>query len=122
MRHLYLLLGWLFFVLGIIGAFLPVLPTTPFMLLALWAFSKGSEHLHRWLYDHPLFGPPLQRWQRWGVIPARAKMAAIGAMLVSALVVVWMPYLPLWLKVGVIIILIIVALYIWSRPDRAPDT
>lgn len=82
-RIVYLALGWLFFGLGVVGAFLPVLPTTPFMILALWAFSNSSERLRTWLYNHRIFGPSLQRWQEHGVIPARAKMASIGAMSIS---------------------------------------
>lgn len=82
-RLVYLALGWLFFGLGVVGAFLPVLPTTPFMILSLWAFSNSSEKLRAWLYNHRIFGPSLQRWQEHRVIPARAKMASIGAMSVS---------------------------------------
>ncbi len=82
-RLVYLALGWLFFGLGILGAFLPVLPTTPFMILSLWAFSNSSERLRSWLYTHHIFGPSLQRWQEHRVIPARAKMASIGAMSAS---------------------------------------
>ena len=82
-RMIYLGLGWFFFSLGIVGAFLPVLPTTPFMILSLWAFSNSSERLRIWLYTHRIFGPSLQRWHEHRVIPARAKMASIGAMSVS---------------------------------------
>jgi len=82
-RAVYLALGWLFFGLGFLGAFLPVLPMTPFMILSLWAFSNSSERLRSWLYTHRFFGPPLQRWQEHRVIPVRAKMASIGAMSVS---------------------------------------
>jgi hypothetical protein len=79
----YLALGWLFFGLGVVGAFLPVLPTTPFMILSLWAFSNSSEKLRTWLYTHRIFGPPLQRWHEHRVIPPRAKMASVGAMSLS---------------------------------------
>jgi len=52
MKPLYFLLGWCFFGLGAVGTVVPGLPTTPFMLLALWAFSKSSQHFHDWLYTH----------------------------------------------------------------------
>lgn len=79
-RWLMLGLGWTFFAIGLVGALLPLVPTTPFMLLALWAFSIGSERFHRWLYHHPVFGPPLQRWQRDRVIPLWAKVLSLGSM------------------------------------------
>ncbi|CAA7628047.1 conserved membrane hypothetical protein [Candidatus Terasakiella magnetica] len=76
-------LGWVFFALGVIGAFLPVMPTTPFMLVALWCFAKSSDRFHAWLFHHKLFGPPLQSWERHGVIPLYAKVIAIGSMILS---------------------------------------
>lgn len=66
--------------LGIAGVFLPLLPTTVFLLIALWAFSRSSPRFHRWLYDHPRLGPPLRNWHRHRVIPVAAKAAAIAAM------------------------------------------
>ncbi len=83
-----LALGWLFVGLGVIGAFLPVMPTTPFMLVALWCFAKSSKRFHAWLFNHPLFGPPLQQWENHGVIPLYAKAIAIGSMVVSLVYVI----------------------------------
>jgi uncharacterized protein len=78
-------LGWLFFALGAIGTVLPLVPTTPFMLLALWAFSVGSERFHKWLYEHPVFGPPLRRFHDERVIPLWAKLVAVSSMAASFL-------------------------------------
>ena len=75
-RLLYITLGMLFVSLGALGAILPVLPTVPFMLLALWCFANSSERLHEWLYHHKLFGPPLQRWKQYRVIPLHTKIIA----------------------------------------------
>ena len=72
----YLALGYTSFVLGFIGIFLPILPTTPFMIVALWAFSKGSEKMHQWLLNHPRFGSSLQQWEAHKVIPIKAKVTA----------------------------------------------
>ncbi|UXS02336.1 YbaN family protein [Agrobacterium tumefaciens] len=83
MRLLYLCLGWLMVATGIVGAFLPVLPTTPFLLLALWFFSRSSPKLERWLLTHSKFGPPLRQWKEKGAIARKAKIAAISAMSVS---------------------------------------
>jgi uncharacterized membrane protein YbaN (DUF454 family) len=84
-RWLMLGLGWVFFALGAVGMVLPLLPTTPFMLLALWAFSIGSERFHAWLYHHPVFGPPLRRWQEERIIPLWGKAVAVSSMLASFL-------------------------------------
>lgn len=82
-RFVWIGFGWFFFGLGLLGVFLPVLPTTPFMILALWAFSNGSRRLRDWLYNHPAFGRSLRLWERYRVIPARAKIAALAAMSLS---------------------------------------
>jgi uncharacterized protein len=84
-RWLLLALGWIFFALGAIGAVLPVLPTTPFLLLALWAFSSSSERFHAWLYHHRFFGPPLQRWRRERTLPRWVKGVAMTSMSASFL-------------------------------------
>lgn len=80
-RLLWLALGWLAVGLGIAGAFLPILPTTPFMLVAAFAFAKSSPRLHRWIVDHPTFGPPVRNWQSHGAIARRTKLLAVGSML-----------------------------------------
>ncbi len=82
-RALLIALGWTCFGLGVIGLVLPVVPTTPFMLVALWAFSASSERFHDWLYHHRVFGPPLQRWRRERVLPAWVKAVAIASMAAS---------------------------------------
>lgn len=79
-RHLWTGLGWLFVALGAAGVVLPLLPTTPFVLLAAWCFAKSSPRLHAWLLGHRLFGPLIVNWQRHGAIPRRAKWVAIGSM------------------------------------------
>ena len=86
-RYAFIAGGWGFFVLGILGVALPLLPTTPFMLLALWCFSQGSSRFHDWLYHHRVFGPPLRQWHRNRVIPWSVKLTAWGAMLASMLYV-----------------------------------
>lgn len=83
MRYVYLAIGWLFVVVGGIGIFLPVLPTTPFLLISLWAFSKSSPRLHNWLYTHPKAGPYLVAWSRYHVIPLKAKILAVSLMSAS---------------------------------------
>ena len=71
-----LLLGHLALSLGLLGAFLPVLPTTPFLLLATFFYSKSSKKLHQWLTQHPQFGKPIRDWEESGVIRPWAKFLA----------------------------------------------
>jgi hypothetical protein len=75
MRSVYLVLGFIFIALGFVGAFLPVLPTTPFLILATTCFARSSPRLESWLLSHPRFGPSLRAWRERGAIPLRAKTA-----------------------------------------------
>ncbi|MBT8492936.1 MAG: YbaN family protein [Deltaproteobacteria bacterium] len=84
-RVLFFVAGWGFFAVGVLGAFLPVLPTTPFMLLALWAFSRSSDRFHAWLWNHPRFGPPLRNWKRHRVVSVPVRATAYVSMLASLL-------------------------------------
>lgn len=63
MKLLMMAAGWLCVVLGVIGIFLPLLPTTPFLLLAAWLFARSSERFHTWLISHPKLGPIIHAWQ-----------------------------------------------------------
>jgi len=117
-RPLLLILGWLMVALGFVGIFVPGLPTVPFLLVALWAFSKSSDRFHAWLYNHPRMGPPLRDWREHGAIPVRAKLLALATMLASVL----------WIGLGiaedwvlptvVAACLIPVAVFIVTRPSR----
>jgi len=77
MRGLFLILGWGFVGLGIVGAFLPVLPTTPFLILAAGCFARSSPRLERKLLEHPRFATALRRWRERGAVAPKAKLAAL---------------------------------------------
>lgn len=83
MRSIYMAAGLLMTALGIVGVFLPLLPTTPFLLIAVWCFSRSSPRLEQWLVNHPTLGPPLTNWRREGAISARAKTIAVSLIVVS---------------------------------------
>lgn len=78
MRYLYLALGFVFVALGVIGAFLPLLPTTPFLIAAAACFARSSPRLESWLIGHPRFGPVLSSWRKHGAIPRTAKLLALA--------------------------------------------
>jgi uncharacterized membrane protein YbaN (DUF454 family) len=80
-----LALGWTAFTIGAVGAVLPLVPTTPFMLVALWAFSMGSERFHAWLWHHRVFGPPLRRFREERIVPLPVKILAVSSMAASLL-------------------------------------
>jgi uncharacterized membrane protein YbaN (DUF454 family) len=122
MKYFYFALGWLFFVTGVIGAFLPVLPTTIFMILALWAFSKSSKKFHHWLYNHRLFGPALQQWQQYKVIPVRAKIIAVVMISLSMTYLYLYPVVTVLITVLIEIVMMIVIIYILSKPSHIPDS
>ncbi|WP_455198736.1 YbaN family protein [Kaarinaea lacus] len=120
MRPVYFILGWFFVALGVIGAFLPVMPTTPFMLLALWAFANSSQRFHDWLYYHPFFGPPLQQWKKYRVIPMMAKIASVSMMSASLIYLVFFTQSPQYVNILVGFVMLYAAWFIVTKPSVAP--
>ena len=82
-RLLLLVLGWICLVLGLIGAFVPLLPTTVFVLIAAWAFARSSERWHRWLREHARFGHMIRTWEEHHAMPRRAKRLAFAELAAS---------------------------------------
>ena len=76
MRAVWLTVGLLALACGLAGVVLPLVPTTPFLLLAAFAFARSSERLHDWLVGHPRLGPPIADWNAHGAIQPRAKLTA----------------------------------------------
>lgn len=76
-------LGWISLILGMLGILLPVMPTTPFLILAAFLFSRSSKRFHHWLIKHRLFGPPLRDWLEQRAVRPRAKLAAAILILIS---------------------------------------
>jgi uncharacterized membrane protein YbaN (DUF454 family) len=117
-RLLLIALGWAAFALGVIGILLPVVPTTPFMLVALWAFSSSSERFHRWLYHHRVFGPPLQRWDRERALPLWTKALALGSMAASLTYAALVRETPWYGLAAMGAVMLYGALYVLRIPTR----
>ena len=120
MRTFYFVLGTCFFGLGAVGTVVPGLPTTPFMLLALWAFSRSSERFHQWLYHHRVFGPPLQQWHQYRVIPFKAKLLSVSMMVASLIYLFVFTAVNLWIKVFTLLVMAYGAYFILSKPSHKP--
>jgi uncharacterized protein len=119
-RWLFLALALLSLALGVIGIFLPVLPTVPFILLSAWAAARSSPRLLAWMENHTAFGPMLTEWRRGGVVRRRAKWAATAVMSASAalmLVVVPMRWMAL-LAIGCMACVLV---WLWRRPEHVSD-
>ena len=120
MKYFWIGLGSLSVALGVIGIFLPVLPTTPFLLLAAWSFSQGSKRLHQWIMSHPTLSPPIKDWQTHRSIKRRVKILASISMLAVFALTLSMS-VPGWAVTAQALILTAVSVFIWSRPEIPAD-
>jgi len=113
-------LGWLCVGLGFVGVFVPGIPTTIFLIIALWAFTKSSEKLRHWLLNHKRFGPILNNWQEHKVVPRRAKILMVVLMSL-AVILFYYSLQSLILTIGLILILVSVAIYVISLPSKVSE-
>ena len=119
-RHGVFALGLVCVGLGAAGLVLPLVPSTVFFLVALWAFSRSSVRFHAWLYSHPRLGGPLRQWHAHRAIPLPAKIAAV-AMMIGSLVFVTLFVAQDWMLPSALgALLAVVAAYIVTRPHRIP--
>ena len=115
-KPLWMVAGLISTAAGIAGIVLPLVPATPFLLLAAFAFARSSPALHDWLVTHPTLGPPISNWQNNGAISRPSKIAALAA-LAAALamsVIASVPPTIIWLQ---ILVILIVSAFILTRPD-----
>ena len=115
-RWLWLALAYVALALGLVGIFVPGLPTTPFVLLSAFAAARGSRRLHAWLLAHRQFGPMIRDWQASGAVSRRAKRAATAMMALSAVVMFLTAPKP-WMAATGTAIMAVVAVWLWRRPE-----
>jgi len=105
---------------GIVGIFVPGLPTTVFVLVSAWAAARGSERLHRWLLTHPRFGPSIVQWQTHRAVARKAKWMATATMALCAAIMLWcVP--SRWAQAVSIGCMAVVAAWLWCRPEPPAD-
>lgn len=107
----------IFMILAVIGAILPGMPTTVFLILAAWAASKGWPEVDAWLLNHPKYGPTLKSWRENGTVPRKAKWLASIMMLMSGVVMLFTSA-PFYVKLFTNVIMLSVAVWLWLRPEQ----
>lgn len=117
-RLAYGTLGVLFLVLGIIGAFLPVMPTTPFLLLATACFARSSHRFYNWLMNHPAFGPLIVEWRTYRSIPWRIKLVAIAMMTLTFGSSILFFVHGVWLQLALTFFGLTMAAWLYHIPSR----
>lgn len=109
--------GWLMVAIGLAGVFVPLFPTTVFILIALWAFSISSPRLRHWLFEHRWFGPPIRAWVTHRAIPKYAKVLSVATMAGSVTVIALFAAVSWMVPALAAAISAPVALFIVSRPS-----
>jgi len=113
--------GWLSIIAGVAGIFLPLIPTVPFLLLAVACFAKSSEKFHTWLVEHDHLGPLLRDYLSGAGIPLRAKRVAIGMVWISFPASTFLFAQALWLKVLLLTAAAGITLYLLSLPTAPKE-
>jgi uncharacterized membrane protein YbaN (DUF454 family) len=118
LRAAYLSAGFVFLGIGVLGVVLPVLPTTPFVLLAAACFARSSDRFHQWLLDHRYFGPLVREWRQYRSIPYRTKVFAI-VMMAATLTVSIVFFVPKgWMQGALAAFGVLLAAWLYRVPSR----
>jgi len=117
-RVFLVILGTLCVIAGVIGIFLPILPTTPFMLLAAWCYARSSSRFYNWIMNNRVFGPIIREWRLYRSIPRRAKLSAMIIMpLTFGISIVF--FVPIfWVQVALMCLCLGMLYFIWRIPVR----
>lgn len=103
-------------VLGIIGIFVPLMPTTSFLILAAWCFARSSRRMEAWLLNHRTFGPPIRAWRESGAISTRHKLYSLGGMALGYAIFFAGARPGLWLALLVAAVMLAIAAFVVTRP------
>ena len=118
LKLIFLCLGFFFVGLGFLGVFLPVLPTTVFMLVAAACFARSSPRFYHWLMNHRIFGPPIREWRQHRALSPKTKGTAIGLIITSfGISILFFVQEPI-LRVGLVLLALCVILFLLRIPSR----
>jgi uncharacterized membrane protein YbaN (DUF454 family) len=117
-RAFYVAAGFVFFGIGLAGVVLPVLPATPFMLLAAACFARGSERFYKWLLANKTFGPLIREWREHRSIPYRTKLFAVVLMSLTLAVSIVFFVKDLYLQLALAALGVLLAGWLWLIPSR----
>ncbi|MCF6289210.1 MAG: YbaN family protein [Proteobacteria bacterium] len=112
-QKLLIALGWVFVVLGAIGAVLPIMPTTVFLIIALWVFSKSSPRFHKMLLDNKYFGAGLRQWEESKTISKESKRKATTIILITFGVSIAILHSRIGLQIMLVAIAMVLLSIIW---------
>ncbi|MDX5628119.1 MULTISPECIES: DUF454 family protein [unclassified Brenneria] len=119
-RALLIVMGWTAVVLATLGVVLPLLPTTPFLLLAAWCFARSSPRFHHWLLYRSWFGGYLRHWQRHRALPPGAKWKAVVVILLTFAISLWLIKM-IWVRVLLLVIMAILLTFMLRLPVVDPE-
>ncbi|MHB0925944.1 MAG: YbaN family protein [Gallionellaceae bacterium] len=115
-------LGTLFLLVGIIGIFMPILPTTPFLLLATACYARSSHRFYNWLMNHPALGPLIVEWRTYRSIPWRIKLVAVATMTLTFGSSIIFFIKDDWLQLALAFFGVMMVIWLYRIPSRdRPD-
>ncbi len=122
-KGLLIFIGWLSLVLGAIGVLLPLLPTTPFIILAAACFAKSSPRFHEMLRKNPWFGKPLLEWEEHRVVNRHVKIKATSLIVLSFSFSIYMLIHKPYLQIMLVVIALVCLVFIWrlNEPSSTED-
>lgn len=120
LRPIYFVFGVAFVIIGVIGIFVPLLPTTSFLILAAWCFARSSRRAEAWLLNHPRLGPTIRAWREQRAIAPRHKAMSVGGMALGMVMFVLTAHPAWWVALPVGLALAALSVFVLTRPVPAP--
>ncbi len=118
-KNIFIILGWLFTLLGIIGVILPLLPTTPFLIVALVFFSKSSPKFHQMLLNNAWVGPTLKQWEATKTLSRKTKYKAIWLIVLTFSVSIAIFHTDFLVQMALVFLCIGLLIIIWRIKEQA---